>query len=177
MGYIKAKLDLANNDRQLKHLKNSAESAASMSDIAVVQSAEEKKKKKTTKLQDLIKLVPDAIMKFNEKDCYIFKLAKNEITAVLMGCYGGGSAEEKKEAILFKKNQEDIDSDRTKITTDVAAMGAPTAPIEAAVAAAMEDPTTSIEETTPIESENIAMEETVRVRVYGLAYNYSRSST
>ena len=148
-----------------------------MSDIAVFKSTEEKKKKKTTKLQDLIKLVPDAIMKFNEKDCYIFKLAKNEITAVLMGCYGGGSAEEKKEAILFKKNQEDIDSDRTKITTDVAAMGAPTAPIEAAVAAAMEDPTTSIEETTPIESENIAMEETVRVRVYGLAYNYSRSST
>jgi hypothetical protein len=47
LGYIKAHSGLANNDRRLKRLKNEAEMAASMAEIAVVQAAEEKKKKTT----------------------------------------------------------------------------------------------------------------------------------
>ena len=58
-----------------------------MAKIEVVQDVEEKKKT-TTELQDLLKLVPDTISNFNEKYFYVSKLTKNEITAVLMGCYG-----------------------------------------------------------------------------------------
>ena len=129
LGYIKAHSGLANDDRRMKRLQNAAELAASMAEIAVVQATAEKNKK-TTERHDLLKLVPDAIVKFNEKGRDVSKLTKNEITALLMGCYGidvGAAGKKEKKLYFTKKLQEEIASDGTKIPAAAAATAAPNA--------------------------------------------------
>jgi hypothetical protein len=101
----------------LKRLKNAAEMAVSMAEIAVVQAAEEKKKK-TTERQDMLKLVPDAVVKFKAKDRDVCKLTKNEIAALLMGYYGidvVSSLKKEKKLYFTNKLKDEIESDGTKI--------------------------------------------------------------